>query len=282
MKRAIVHSYRRAFRAHSLLELELGAGWAPLIQKRNEARIMGSKRILIIAAAAALALSWSSPLLSGQARTASTKQTDEAARAENAANVLSEIMEAPDQGIPETLLKKAYAIAVIPHVVQGTFGIGRYGKGVVALKNADGDWGTRLFIELGGGSVGLQLGVEPADVVLVFKNSDGIKPLLKGKLRIGADVPATAGPVGRKTEAGTATLFKAAIYSYLRSRSGFAGIALDGTVIQLDDRANTTVNAKNPAGVALSQASANGTAAAVVEPFLRALRKYAPARARKT
>jgi lipid-binding SYLF domain-containing protein len=236
---------------------------------------MGSKGFIIFGGVV-LALSCYAVALS-QSRTGTTTQFDEAARAENAATVLSEIMEARDQGIPETLLKKAYAIAVIPHVVQGTFGIGRYGKGVVALKNADGDWGTPLFIEVGGGSVGLQLGVEPADVVLVFKNSDGIKPLLKGKLRIGADVPATAGPVGRKTEAGTATLFKAAIYSYLRSRSGFAGIALDGTVIQLDDRANTTVNAKNPAGVALSQASANGTAAAVVEPFLRALRKYAPA-----
>src|SRR5690349_8095841 len=84
-------------------------------------------------------------------------------------------------------------------------------------------------------------------------------------------------PVERKTEAGTETLFKAAIYSYLRSRSGFARIALDGTVIQLDDKANSTVSRKNPAGVSLSLASVNDTAAAVVEPFLRALRQYAPA-----
>jgi lipid-binding SYLF domain-containing protein len=236
---------------------------------------MGSKRF-IIAGGVLLALSCYAVSLS-QARTSTAKPLDEAARAENAATVLSEIMEAPDQGIPETLLKKAYAIAIIPHVVQGAFGIGRYGKGLVARKNADGGWGTPLFIEVAGGSVGLQLGVEPVDVVMVFKNSEGIKPLLKGKLKIGADVSATAGPVGHKAEAGTDIRFKSAIYSYLRSKNVFAGIALDGTVIQLDDRANTTVNAKNPAGVALSQASANGTAAAVVEPFLRALRKYAPA-----
>jgi len=136
---------------------------------------MGSK-VFIISGGVLLALSCYAVALS-QSRTGTTTAFDEAARAENAAIVFSEIMEVPDQGIPETLLKKAYAIAVIPHVVQGTFGIGRYGKGVVALKNADGDWGTPLFIEVGGGSVGLQLGVEPADVVMVFKNSDGIKPL---------------------------------------------------------------------------------------------------------
>src|ERR1041384_2514291 len=138
---------------------------------------MASKRrLLVIAAAATLALSAYSPLLSAQSRTSTTKQTDEAARAENAATVLSEIMEAPDQGIPEALLKKAYGIAVIPHVVKGAFGIGgRYGKGLVAQRNADGGWGTPLFVEMGGGSVGLQLGVEATDVVMVFTNSAGFQ-----------------------------------------------------------------------------------------------------------
>jgi lipid-binding SYLF domain-containing protein len=114
---------------------------------------MRSKRLLSIAAAAVLALSGYAPALSAQARP--SKHSDEATRAENAATVLSEIMEAPDQGIPETLLKKAYGIAVIPHVVKGAFGIGgRYGKGLVAQRNADGGWGTPLFIESGGGSFG--------------------------------------------------------------------------------------------------------------------------------
>lgn len=236
---------------------------------------MGSKRF-IIAGGVVLALSCYAVSLN-QIHTSTAKQLDEAARAETAATVLSEIMEAPDQGIPKALLKKAYAIAVIPHVVQGAFGIGRYGKGLVAQKNADGDWGTPRFIEVGGGSVGLQMGVEPADVVVVFKNSDGIKPLLKGKLKMGADVSVSAGPVGRKADAGTDILFKAAIYSYVRSKSVFAGIALDGTVLQLDDHANRTVTVKNPVGGALSNASVNGGATAVVEPFLRVLQKYAPA-----
>jgi lipid-binding SYLF domain-containing protein len=241
------------------------------------------KRLLVIAAAAALALSWYSPFLSAQTRTSTTKQSDEAARAENAASVLNEIMEAPDQGIPEALLKKAYGIAVIPHVVKGAFGIGgRYGKGLVAQRNADGGWGTPLFIEIGGGSFGLQLGVEATDVVMVFTNRDGIQPLLKGKLKIGADASATAGPVGRKAEAGTDILLKSAIYSYSRSKGLFAGIALDGAVIQLDDDANKSVYGKKSVAADISKGRVSGPAIFVVQPFLRALQKYAPAELPKT
>ena len=242
---------------------------------------MRSKRLLIIAAAAILALSVYAPLLSAQAR--ESKQSDEAARAENAGAVLSEIMEAPDQGIPEALLKRAYGIAVIPHVVKGAFGIGgRYGKGLVAQRNADGGWGTPLFIEIGGGSFGLQLGVEATDVVMVFTNRDGIKPLLKGKLKIGADASATAGPVGRKAEVGTDILLKSAIYSYSRSKGLFAGIALDGAVIQLDDDANKNVYGKKSVAVDIAGRKVSGPAMGVVQPFLRALQKYVPADATKT
>jgi len=112
---------------------------------------------------------------------------------------------------------------------------------------------------------------------MIFKNSEGIKPLLRGKLKVGTDVSAAAGPVGRKAEAGTDIQFKSAIYSYLRSKNVFAGIALDGTVIQLDDNANSIVAGKKPVGGALSKGSVAGAATVVVEPFLRALQKYAPA-----
>jgi lipid-binding SYLF domain-containing protein len=244
---------------------------------------MRSKKLVSLAAAVAIVLSLYSALLSAQTRASTVKQSDETARAENAASVLSEIMEAPDQGIPEALLKKAYGIAVIPHVVKGAFGIGgRYGKGLVAQRNADGGWGTPLFIEIGGGSFGLQLGVEATDVVMVFTNRDGIKPLLKGKLKIGADASATAGPVGRKAEAGTDILLKSAIYSYSRSKGLFAGIALDGAVIQLDDDANKSVYGKKTVAADISKGKVGGAAVAVMQPFLRALQKYAPAEAPKT
>ena len=185
-------------------------------------------------------------------------------------------MGAPDQGIPESLLKKAYGVAVIPHVVKGAFGVGgRYGKGLVAQRNADGGWGTPLFIEIGGGSFGLQLGVEATDVVMVFTNSAGIQPLLKGKLKLGADASATAGPVGRKAEVGTDVLLKSAIYSYSRSKGLFAGIALDGAILQLDDDANEKVYGKETVRKDASKPHVSAAAMPTVQPFLQALAKYA-------
>ncbi len=243
---------------------------------------MRSKKMLIIAAGTVLALTYYASVSLTQSG-GKTKQTDEGARAENAASVLAEIMDAPDQGIPEGLLKRAYGIAVIPHVVKGAFGIGgRYGKGLIAQRNANGGWGTPLFIEIGGGSFGLQLGVEATDVVMVFTNRAGIQPLLKGKLKIGADASAIAGPVGRHAEAGSDILLKSAIYSYSRSKGLFAGIALDGAVLQLDDSANKSVYGKKSVAADASVGKVSRVAMGVVQPFLRALQKYVPAEVPKT
>ena len=243
---------------------------------------MKSNRLLTIAAAGVLTVFFYSVLLA-QNRTSTAKPTSETVRAENAATVLSEIMEAPDQGIPEALLKRAYGVAVIPHVVKGALGFGgRYGKGLVAQRNADGGWGTPLFIQIGGGSFGLQLGVEATDVVMVFTNRDGIQSLLKGKLKIGADASATAGPVGRKAEVGTDILLKSAIYSYSRSKGLFAGIALDGAVIQLDNDANKSVYGKKSVAADTARRGVTGAALTVVQPFLQALQKYASGDAAKT
>jgi lipid-binding SYLF domain-containing protein len=236
---------------------------------------MRSTILLTIAATVVLGVGGYSALLAQNGATTS-KPSDEAVRAQNAAAVLGEIMDAPDQGIPDALLKKAYGIAVIPHMVKGAFGFGgRYGKGLVAQRNANGGWGTPLFIEIRGGSFGLQLGVEATDVVMVFTNHDGIKPLLQGKLKIGADASATAGPVGRKAEVGTDILLKSAIYSYSRSKGLFAGIALDGAVIQLDNDANKSVYGKKSAAADMAGRKVIGSALFVVQPFLRALQKYA-------
>jgi lipid-binding SYLF domain-containing protein len=244
---------------------------------------MRSKRLFRVASAVVVGVCCSSLLMVAQNRAATAKASDETVRAQNAATVLGEIMDAPDQGIPEALLKRAYGIAVIPHVVKGAFGVGgRYGKGLVAQRNADGGWGTPLFIQIGGGSFGLQLGVEATDVVMVFTNADGIKPLLKGKLKIGADASATAGPVGRKAEAGTDILLKSAIYSYSRAKGLFAGIALDGAVIQLDDDANKSVYGKKSVAADAGTRKVTGTALTAVHPFLEALEKYASAYVKTT
>lgn len=236
---------------------------------------MGSKRFLLTGTAAVLALSFYVVALGQNGGAA--KATDESVRAEHAARVLSEIMDAPDQSIPKSLLNKAYGIAVIPHVVKGALGFGgRYGKGLVAQRNADGGWGTPLFIQISGGSFGLQLGVEATDVVMVFTNRDGIQPLLRGKLKIGADASATAGPVGRKAEAGTDILLNSSIYSYSRAKGLFAGVALDGAVIKLDNNANKRVYGKKSTAADASTRKVSGPAYLVVQPFLRALLKYAP------
>jgi len=119
-------------------------------------------------------------------------------------------------------------------------------------------------------------------VVMVFTNREAIKPLFKGKLKIGADASATAGPVGQHAEAGTDILLKSAIYSYSRSKGLFAGIAMDGAVIQLDDDASKSVYGKKSVAADISKAKISPAAIAVVEPFLRALQKYAPREFPKT
>src|SRR5262245_56269749 len=134
--------------------------------------------------------------------------SDESERATKAANVLTEIMQAPDKGIPDELMERAVAVAVIPHMVKGAFGLGgTFGKGLVSHR-ANGKWGAPAFIEIGGGSIGLQLGVESTDVILVFTSENGFKGLLDGKVKLGADVGVAAGPVGRKAEASTDDLLK--------------------------------------------------------------------------
>jgi lipid-binding SYLF domain-containing protein len=239
---------------------------------------MGSKRFSIIAGAAVLALGCFATAAFTQGGGSTAKQSDEGARASNAGAVLGEIMSAPDQDIPEALLKRAQGIAVSPHVVKGAFGIGgRYGKGLVAQRNADGSWGAPLFIDIGGGSFGLQLGIEATDLVMVFTNHDGIQPLLKGKLKLGADATATAGPVGRNAEVGTDVLLKSAIYSYSRSKGLFAGIALDGAVLGLDDDANKIVYGTKFTVAGTSAGKPSAAEMMVVEPFMRALQKYASA-----
>ena len=128
----------------------------------------------------------------------------EAERAADAANVLTEIMNIPENAIPDKLMAHAHGIAVIPHVVKGAFGFGgQWGKGLVSQRREDGSWSPPAYVEIGGGSFGLQIGVQATDVALVFTDEDGLRGLLKGKIELGGDASATAGPVGRKAEVGT-------------------------------------------------------------------------------
>ena len=202
-------------------------------------------------------------------------ENDDAERAERAAQVLKEVMSMPDKGIPEELLENAKAIAVIPQVVKGALIVGgSYGKGLVSERTDDGGWSAPSYIDLGGGSFGFQIGAQATDYVLIFTNNDGIKPLLAGKVQLGADASVAAGPVGRTAAAATGDQFKSAIYTYSRSKGAFAGIALKGAVLSIDDSANHTVYGKKVTAQDLlvkQDVKPNST----VQPFVNALDKYA-------
>ena len=200
----------------------------------------------------------------------SQKQSAESERVGEAATILTEIMSIPENSIPEELMARAHGIAVIPHVVKGAFGIGgQWGKGLMSQRRENGSWSPPAFIEIGGGSFGLQIGVQASDIVLVFTDEDGLKGLLKGKLKLGADASATAGPVGRTAEIGTDVLLRSAVFAYSRSKGLFAGISLDGSVIGIDDSANGKVYGKNVTGEQILLGKAVQTNA-TVEPLMNA------------
>jgi lipid-binding SYLF domain-containing protein len=197
-------------------------------------------------------------------------------RAAESAKVLTEIMNIPENAIPEELMARAHGMAVIPHVVKGAFGLGgQWGKGLMSQRREDGSWSTPAFVEIGGGSFGLQIGVQASDVILVFTDESGIKGLLKSKLKLGADASATAGPVGRKAEVGTDALLRSGVFAYSRSKGLFAGISLDGSVIAIDDTANRRVYGKDATGEQIlldNRVKPNAT----VQPLLTTLQMVSP------
>jgi lipid-binding SYLF domain-containing protein len=163
-------------------------------------------------------------------------------RVNNAVRVLREILQAPDRRVPSDMIANAYAVAVIPDVIKAGLVIGgRHGQGLIAVKTDNGTWSNPSFISMSGGSIGFQAGVSSTDVVLVFRTQRGVDSIVHGKFTLGADASAAAGPVGRTAQASTDASLKAEIYSYSRARGLFAGAALDGSVISIDNDANAAV-----------------------------------------
>ena len=163
-------------------------------------------------------------------------------RARNAVRVLSDIQAIPESAIPDKLLDEAKGIVVVPDTLKiGLVLGGRRGHGLMSVKNPDGTWSNPSFVKLTGGSIGLQAGVQSADVVLVFRNQRGLDSIVNGKVTLGADAGVAAGPVGRNAATATDGQLKAEIWSWSRARGLFAGIALDGAVLSIDDEANEAV-----------------------------------------
>ncbi len=176
-------------------------------------------------------------------RAAENKTTE---RLQKSADVIDAVMKTPEQGIPSDLFKKAVCVAVVPSYKKAAFGIGGSGgKGaLVCRRGGNGAWGAPWMFEMAGPSIGLQIGVQSTDFVLLVMNPEGAKKFVSGHSKLGADASVAGGPVGRTTGASTGALMQTEILTYSRSRGAFAGLSLEGQVIKDDGGANEELYGK--------------------------------------
>jgi SH3 domain-containing YSC84-like protein 1 len=200
--------------------------------------------LLLICVAVLLAASANAVAQQGRER--STKKARAAAQqSAKAAKVFNEIMGTREKSIPGDLLDRAEAVAVFPSVLKAGFIVGgRGGSGVISRRVAGG-WSAPAFFDLGGGSIGLQIGAASTDYILLFMNENAVESLLKDNFEIGGEGSAAAGPVGRSASASTDARLNAQILSYSRSKGAFAGLELKGVVIKPDNEDNLQVYGMN-------------------------------------
>lgn len=192
---------------------------------------------LIIATAVATTLGLT-PLLAAD--------REPAKRLHAAAAVLSEIMAAPDKGIPQELLEKAHCIVIVPDLKTAAFVVGgKYGKGYLSCRSAhQTGWSAPATMRIEGGSVGFQIGGSSTDLVMLVMTERGADKLLDSKFTLGAEGSVAAGPVGRTATAQTDAQMRADILSWSRSQGLFAGVALEGATLRQDVDDNTTLYGK--------------------------------------
>jgi lipid-binding SYLF domain-containing protein len=193
-------------------------------------------------------------------------------RLEKARIIIDELSRTPDKGIPDGIVKQATCVAVVPSLKKAAFVIGgQYGQGVVTCRTSHG-WSAPAFIRMAGGSFGFQIGGQGTDLVLVAVNDHGLQDLLKNKFKIGADAAASAGPVGRNSQASTDWKLNSELLTYSRSKGLFAGIDLDGTsVSQNTDDTDTFYGSPHPFEQILK---GNVLPPDSARPFLRTVAKY--------
>lgn len=196
-----------------------------------------------------------------------------ASQSEKAAKVFGEIMSTPDKGIPGDLLNKAECVAVFPSVIKAGFIVGgKAGRGVASCRTSAG-WSAPAFLEIKGGSFGLQVGGQATDVVLLFMNTSGLKKLVGNKIELGADASIAAGPVGREAAASTDASMSAEILSYSRSKGLFAGISLKGSVVSAEKSDMEGTYGKGVTALQVLEVN-NTRAPAEVQVFPNKLREY--------
>lgn len=170
---------------------------------------------------------------------------DDLSRIQNATQVFQEIMNTPDKGIPNEILESAKCVAIIPGDKKFAFIFGgTYGRGVATCHTTHG-WSAPMFVAVEGGSVGYQIGGSSTDLVMIFMNDHALQSLLGDKFKLGADASVAAGPVGRHAAAGTDIRMNAEILSYSRTKGVFAGVSLDGTVVQADKSGDQAMYGKD-------------------------------------
>lgn len=163
-----------------------------------------------------------------------------ATRLRTSAEVLTEIMAAPDKGSPEELLEKSQCVVIVPGMKKEAFIVGgQYGRGFIECRRASGKgWSAPAAVKVEGGSFGFQIGGSETDAIMLVMNKRGAEKLLSSKFTLGADASVAAGPVGRSSSADTDFKMQAEILTYSRSRGVFAGIALDGATLRPDQESN--------------------------------------------
>ena len=209
---------------------------------------------------------------------------NEDARAQNAVRVLTDIQAIPESAIPDKLFDEARAVLVVPDAIKAGLVVGgRRGHGLLSVKAVDGTWSNPAFVTLTGGSIGLQAGVQSADIVLVFRSERGLDSIVNGKFTLGADAGVAAGPVGRNASAATDGAMKAEIWSWSRARGLFAGVALDGAVLSIDDAADESVYGRDTTPRMIFESRAPQAPSDAVVGFRDALEEAsATARARRS
>src|SRR6202022_4964074 len=205
---------------------------------------MNKKRLTVLMAGllALIPLSWASI---SSAKDKDVKETD---RIQNAATVLKEILDIPDD-IPQDLIDKARCVMFFPRVDKAAFIVGgSYGRGVMVCrtgKDFTGPWGAPAMYALEGGSIGFQIGGEATDFVILVMNNRGVESLLHSKVKLGADASIAAGPKGRTASADTDVYLRSEILTYSRARGGFGGVSLEGSTLRPDEDGNRDLYGKS-------------------------------------
>jgi SH3 domain-containing YSC84-like protein 1 len=176
---------------------------------------------------------------------AGSNREDSVDRMQKSVDVLQSVMSTPDKGIPEEVLTGAKCVVIVPDLIKGGFVFGgKHGRGVATCRTPEG-WSAPAFVSVGGGSWGLQIGIEDVDLVMLVMNDRGLQHLLSSKFELTGEGSVAAGPVGRHTSAGTDILLNTEVLTYSRSKGIFAGLTLEGAVVEQDNDSTRAIYGKH-------------------------------------